>query len=214
MTATDPTSGVGYSFGEVLPSAHMTTIATQLPDLIDGDGGGSYAPSAVINIAGAGLNNVTLASGATLSGGAATISSDVTQSGDVTLSGDTTMTGAMTLSGTASGIRFRVDRTTLVGTADSTLTVENDIYIAASTPTAARTVTLKSTSPAPAEGSVIWVSSTQTGGVSYFAFEREDNTEICRLGNNNRGTVGFVFTNSKWVVFSNGEDAAITSHTA
>lgn len=42
MTATDPTSGAGYAFGEVLTSAHMTTIANQQPNLLDAIGGGSY----------------------------------------------------------------------------------------------------------------------------------------------------------------------------
>lgn len=43
MAFTDPTSGVGYAFGEVLPSADMTTIATQQPGALDVIGGGTYS---------------------------------------------------------------------------------------------------------------------------------------------------------------------------
>ncbi len=50
MALTDPTSGAGYAFGQVLTSAHMTTIATQLPDAIDGAAGGTYTPTADIVI--------------------------------------------------------------------------------------------------------------------------------------------------------------------
>ena len=42
MTLLDPTLGVGYAFGEKLPSTHMTTIATQQPRALDVINGGSY----------------------------------------------------------------------------------------------------------------------------------------------------------------------------
>lgn len=42
MTLVDPTSGLGYSFGQKLPSTHMTTVATQQPNAIDGVNGGTY----------------------------------------------------------------------------------------------------------------------------------------------------------------------------
>lgn len=50
MSLTDPTAGLGYAFGTVLSSSHMTTIATQQPRAIDGESGGTYTPSAAINI--------------------------------------------------------------------------------------------------------------------------------------------------------------------
>ena len=53
MTLIDPTSGLGYAFGQKLPSTHMTTIATQQPNAIDGAGGGAYAPAAPIILNGA-----------------------------------------------------------------------------------------------------------------------------------------------------------------
>jgi hypothetical protein len=53
MTLIDPTGGVGYSFGQKLPSTHMTTIATQQPNAIDGVNGGTYAPAAPVILNGA-----------------------------------------------------------------------------------------------------------------------------------------------------------------
>lgn len=55
---TDPTSGVGYAYGEVLPSADVNTVFTQQPDAIDGGGGGTWNPSATINIGGSGFGTV------------------------------------------------------------------------------------------------------------------------------------------------------------
>lgn len=52
MTLVDPTSGVGYAFGEVLPSAHMTTIANNQPDAIDGVLGGAYTATGQIVVNG------------------------------------------------------------------------------------------------------------------------------------------------------------------
>lgn len=53
MTLVDPTSGLGYTFGQKLPSTHMTTIAANQPKAVDGVGGGTYAPSAPIILNGA-----------------------------------------------------------------------------------------------------------------------------------------------------------------
>lgn len=53
MTLVDPTAGLGYSFGQKLPSTHMTTIAANQPKAVDGDGGGTWTPSAPIIINGA-----------------------------------------------------------------------------------------------------------------------------------------------------------------
>lgn len=58
MTLIDPTSGLGYAFGQKLPSTHMTTIATQQPNAIDGAGGGAYAPATPIVINGASALNL------------------------------------------------------------------------------------------------------------------------------------------------------------
>lgn len=48
MTLADPTGGAGYIFGQSLPAAHMTTIATNQPKAVDGNGGGTWTPSAPI----------------------------------------------------------------------------------------------------------------------------------------------------------------------
>lgn len=68
MSLTDPTSGAGYSFGERLPSSHMTTIATQQPNALDAVGGGTWS---------------SLAAGVTINGSAArtwTWGGNITQS--------------------------------------------------------------------------------------------------------------------------------------
>lgn len=52
---TDPTAGVGYAFGEILPSSDMTTIATNQPKCVDGAAGGAYNPTTTITLGGQGL---------------------------------------------------------------------------------------------------------------------------------------------------------------
>ena len=53
MTLVDPTGGVGYSFGQILPATHMTTIAANQPKAVDGNGGGTWSPAAPIILSGA-----------------------------------------------------------------------------------------------------------------------------------------------------------------
>jgi len=53
MTLVDPTGGLGYTFGQKLPSTHMTTIAGNQPKAVDGNGGGTWAPGAPIILNGA-----------------------------------------------------------------------------------------------------------------------------------------------------------------
>lgn len=55
MSLVDPTSGAGYAFGAKLPATHMTTIATNQPKAVDGNGGGTYTPSGTIIVNGSGL---------------------------------------------------------------------------------------------------------------------------------------------------------------
>jgi hypothetical protein len=42
MSASDPKNGVGYAFGEKLPSGHVNTVWGQQPRLLDATNGGSY----------------------------------------------------------------------------------------------------------------------------------------------------------------------------
>lgn len=94
---TDPTSGIGYSFGQTLPSADATSIVLQLPYALDGNGGGTYNPSAFINIGGSGIRtSVTFrvtAGGASIAGGI------LVPSGDCIFSGDLDVIGTMTADG-------------------------------------------------------------------------------------------------------------------
>lgn len=49
----DPKAGIGYAFGEKLPSAHVNTVWNQQPDAIDGIAGGTYAGTNVLTLSGA-----------------------------------------------------------------------------------------------------------------------------------------------------------------
>lgn len=42
MTLVDPTGGLGYSYGQKLPSTHMSTLVTQQPNALDIVNGGTY----------------------------------------------------------------------------------------------------------------------------------------------------------------------------
>ncbi len=139
--------------------------------------------------------------------------------GNLTWSGAHTLTGSLTLGGANASVRYRVDRTTLVDDAGVILTVAADVYIAAAAPTAARTVTLKSTSPAPTEGEVIRVSCPHVGSIGAaekWIFQREDATELARIVDTTifslAGTVSFIFTNDKWVVLEAGPTTTIATH--
>lgn len=53
---TDPSGGVGISFGQTIPHGWFTSIFGQIVFAIDGNAGGSYAPSAPIIIGGSGIS--------------------------------------------------------------------------------------------------------------------------------------------------------------
>lgn len=84
MSLTDPTSGVGYAFGERLSSAHMTTLATQQPRALDATSGGTYAPTALIRLNSGSGGNVELGTGFSFKW-AGTGSSDLPQLGARTI---------------------------------------------------------------------------------------------------------------------------------
>lgn len=54
MTLTNP-KPLGWAYGEILTSAQANSIGTQLPYALDGNGGGTYEPSAPIIVGGSGL---------------------------------------------------------------------------------------------------------------------------------------------------------------
>ena len=81
MTLTNP-KPLGFAYGEILTSALVNSAFSQLPYAVDGNAGGTYAPSDPIIIGGDGLN-VT---------------------GQLTASGLTTISGTLVTEGTASRI--------------------------------------------------------------------------------------------------------------
>lgn len=54
MTLTNP-KPLGFAYGEILTSAHVNSAFAQLPYALDGNAGGTYAPSAPLIINGSGL---------------------------------------------------------------------------------------------------------------------------------------------------------------
>lgn len=62
MALTDPTGGTGYAVGQKLPSAHMTTLATQAPRGLDAVNGGTYACDGAITVNNAGSGSITYGS--------------------------------------------------------------------------------------------------------------------------------------------------------
>ncbi len=55
MTLTNP-KPLGWAYGEILTSAQMNSVGSQIPYAIDGNAGGTYAPSDPIIIGGDGLS--------------------------------------------------------------------------------------------------------------------------------------------------------------
>lgn len=58
MPLTDPSGGAGYAFGAVLPSSHMTTIATNQPKALS-EVGGTHTLSAALAVNGTGANKLS-----------------------------------------------------------------------------------------------------------------------------------------------------------
>lgn len=63
---TDPTGGVGYAFGEKLPSSHMNTLTSDHPHAVDGAGGGAYSLGASLTLASSSAYVLWSTSGLTL----------------------------------------------------------------------------------------------------------------------------------------------------
>lgn len=119
MTLTDPAGGTPYVSGQIFTANDATTIASQLPYALDGNAGGSYAPTAPLIVSGSGMTITTLnaTGGGSLSGtftGSPTLSGSVTLSGGGAISGDWSgapiftgtprVTGTLTLSGSGAQI--------------------------------------------------------------------------------------------------------------
>lgn len=59
MTLFDPTGGTGISYGQSVTHENFTDCFKQLPFALDGNAGGTYAPSVAITIGGSGLHLTT-----------------------------------------------------------------------------------------------------------------------------------------------------------
>lgn len=98
MTLVNP-KPLGYAYGELLPSADVNSVWSQLTHAVDGAGGGSYTLSNPLSIDG---DTVTIddleAATANVTGAATVDTLTVTSSvaGDLTLDDDLTVTGSST----------------------------------------------------------------------------------------------------------------------
>lgn len=127
MSLVDPTSGIGYAYGEVLPSADVTTVFTQQQDALDGAGGGAYTLTAPLSIAGDSVTVDELVVGNTISETSTLTPSSLTASVDnYAPSGHaTTMVfrietdggGGRSITGLAGGAEGRIVRFVHIGTA-------------------------------------------------------------------------------------------------
>lgn len=135
MTLTNP-KPLGWAYGERLTSAQMNSIGSQLPYAVDGNAGGTYAPSAPIIIGGSG---VTLTGGIN---GSVAVATNVTAGGNITAgtvsAATLASTGALTVATTAaitgSLLSNRLRFTTAVGPdANTTLTIGTSAQIIVAT---------------------------------------------------------------------------------
>jgi hypothetical protein len=203
MTLVDLTGGVGFGFGAVWPSANATSVSTQLPDAVDGVGGGSYAG----NIVWSGNHTFNGQLAGTTTGGTLDISATA-----LTI-GATDLDGLLDMNAAGSGIAYRLG--TIID-ANANLSVAVDEYLVIVGPTVPRTFTLLDTSsPIPVDGQRIRVTRTlSTGGANEHIFKRE--TGAVELGRIlGQGTFEFTFHASQngWYVSAAGDGATITAHT-
>jgi hypothetical protein len=190
MTLTDPTGGAGYAFGEVLPSADMTTIATQQPDALDIVNGGTYTAGTVtLNTGTVNVGSATLdinASG-TLS---TAVGATVSLSSAVSMIGALTATGDVIMSGTSGRLRLRVDTSTMSTTlgTDTWKGEDADIFIMASL-----------------TGNMIWDLESSTSDGSFCMVVRPDtNAHTLQFGRDGGATLlDFPSGQRAWAIFAN-----------
>jgi hypothetical protein len=96
LTLSNPKS-LGWAFGEILTSAQMNSLATQLPYALDGAGGGAYTLSAPLSIDGDVVTIETLVA-PTISG-VTTFTADVVVGDDLLVADDATVSGDLGVSG-------------------------------------------------------------------------------------------------------------------
>jgi hypothetical protein len=202
--ATDPTSGAGYGFGAQLPSAHMTTIATQQPGLVDSVTGGTWPGNHIWT----GNHTFSGQLGGTPTGGVLDLSATT-----LTIAA-ADIAGVLNMSAAGSGIAYRTG--TLVN-ADANLSKAIDEYRFTVAPSVARTYTLLDASSTPADGQRLRVIMTISSPTADAIFKRETGaTEIGRIkGLNNGGWLEFTYhsAGNGWYVSGCGQDGQVTLHT-
>jgi hypothetical protein len=205
----------GWYLSSVISPLEFEALDAIRPSCIDGDGGGTYAVSALLSIGGLAvtLNPATL----TLSAAAMAVSAPGTWSAAQTFgsgapiasAGANTWTGANTFAGAAvhSGLVThsgddgrRVNRTGSIPSVNSTVDVTKDIW-QCGVPLVGLTHTLRhSTSPIPNEGEEMKIWRNATGAFD-IVLQREDATIVATLPSGVKSSVVVTYyTSGGWRV--------------
>jgi hypothetical protein len=119
----------GWFIGSTVSGLEFEAIDAMRPSAIDGDDGGTYAPSALLSIGGLAvtLNPATL----TLSAAAMAVSAPGTWTAAQSFgtAAHITAQGNVTLSGTSAALRFRAPLTLTSGPASETVYFYNDLIL-------------------------------------------------------------------------------------
>ena len=201
MTLIDLTGGAGFGFGALWPSANATSVSTQLPDAVDGVGGGTYAGDIVWS----GDHTFNGDLDGTTTGGTLDLSATA-----LTLN-DPDLDGLLNMNAAGSGIAYR---TATLGDADANLTVAVDEYNFTAVPLAARTYTLLDVSaPVPVDGQRIRIVQQLGGGAANATFQRETGpATVAQLLAGAQGSIEFTFHAGTWKVSASSANVTVPPH--
>jgi len=187
VTLVDPTTGVGYAFGEILPSAHMTTIASQQPDALDAINGGTYVQTAAIAVTG---DDWSLGAG-----------SDALVLNFAT----TTTTSSLVMSGDDAVTQKRVDSTTLVD-GDIVFADTHDYWLTNAATSAGREYTLADSTRV---GACVWLWRRHQSAFDIDIKVDGGTTFACTLDANFESWVKFCnIASAKWRVVAHGANVS------
>ena len=210
MTLIDPTSGVGYAFGEVLPSADMTTIATQQVRALDIINGGVFTATADVTVEDTGAqsweNNFDQivigeanTTAITLGNSGAATSIQGTHTINVT-DGELINLRNIHMSGVGARFRWRVSEGVLTN-ADANVEISSDIWHTDATNlTAERTYTVGDGGfgETPTVGNVLHIIR-RMGGAFNILVENESAVQIAQLGAINDACMLVYTSGAGWI---------------
>lgn len=184
-----------------IPASYLNQIRIDMGRALDGNAGGLYTPSSILEIDGSGIRSDTATfDGTTTISGTATITAATTFSSNVTFTNasSTQQAGPLILATTLGRLRMRIDVATL-GDGSDDLTIENDVWLVTGALTANRTYTIRHTGNVAAEGDRVRLAR-KNGSANTILIQREDTTALATMDANFQTWVDFVFTSSVWHV--------------